>query len=75
MERIKLNCTVPNMAPAGVNQQLTLDYVIEVIKSKGYSKDIEEGLIERAKKRPSGSYESFFKNIRTDINEIGKHDA
>jgi hypothetical protein len=74
MEKIKLDCAIAGSVPVGINQQLTLDYVIEVIKSKGYQKDVEEGLISRASKRPTGSYESFLKKIYTYINEIGNHE-
>jgi len=42
---------------------ITLNESIDLIKKKNYPKDIEDGLIEILKKRPSNTYENFFKNI------------
>lgn len=42
---------------------ITLNESIDLIKKKGYPKDIEDGLIDILKKRPSNTYENFFKNI------------
>lgn len=47
------------------HRQVTLDGLVNWIKSQGYDEAVTAALVEKARRYPSGGYRHFYKNLRT----------
>lgn len=70
-ERLNIKVGAIGARPSShIKKTMTLKDAINLIKQKQYPENIENNLIEMLKKRPSNTYEHFFKNIYTHLKRL-----